>query len=162
MSLDEIRQVPMTVILDSWGMPYARAKTRCPIHNEKTASLSFKANLWHCFGCDAKGDTIRFVMLYKELDFLSAVHEISQLTNIPFDKSVRPKRNYERETLLANKIILNQMLDDEEQSLTEEHRWKFRLYKRTNNYFTRMLIIDARLNEISDSRKILNGQFLNS
>src|SRR5689334_15726544 len=39
-------------------------KGLCPFHDEKSPSLSVSVarNLFHCFGCGAGGDTIRFVV----------------------------------------------------------------------------------------------------
>jgi DNA primase catalytic core len=49
---------------------------RCPFHEDgKTPSLSISAEkgLWHCFGCGAGGDAIRFLELHDRLGFRDAV-----------------------------------------------------------------------------------------
>lgn len=49
----------------------------CPLHQEKTPSFCvFPNNLFHCFGCQAHGDAISFVMKTKGLSFPQAVKEL--------------------------------------------------------------------------------------
>ena len=47
----------------------------CPFHHEKTPSFSINAadRYYHCFGCGASGDVIRFVQEYENIDFRQAV-----------------------------------------------------------------------------------------
>lgn len=47
----------------------------CPFHNEKTPSFSVseEKQLYHCFGCQASGNAIGFVMEKEHLDFIDAV-----------------------------------------------------------------------------------------
>ena len=53
----------------------ARWKGLCPFHDEHTPSFSVNAEhrLYHCFGCGASGDAIRFVQETEALDFVAAV-----------------------------------------------------------------------------------------
>jgi DNA primase len=53
----------------------ARHTGRCPFHDEKTPSFSVNAaeGLYHCFGCQRGGDTIRFVREIENLDFVGAI-----------------------------------------------------------------------------------------
>lgn len=52
----------------------------CPFHNEKTPSFSVSADkqLYHCFGCGAGGDAIKFVMEYDHLDFPQAIELLAK------------------------------------------------------------------------------------
>ena len=52
---------------------------RCPLHNEKTASLHITNNLYYCFGCGVKGNTIHFVRATRGLGFVDAVRYINSL-----------------------------------------------------------------------------------
>ena len=47
---------------------------RCPIHGEKTPSLSVspEKGVYYCFGCGASGDAITFVQQMESLDFVGA------------------------------------------------------------------------------------------
>ncbi len=65
----------------------------CPFHQEKSGSLSINTikQYYHCFGCDASGDAITFVMKYNGLDFIEAVKTLAQEYNIiiPDDTSYK-------------------------------------------------------------------------
>lgn len=49
-------------------------KICCPIHREKTPSLSIdlKRNKWHCFGCGIGGDAIDFIREIKGFNYIEA------------------------------------------------------------------------------------------
>ena len=51
----------------------------CPFHDEKSPSLSVSParGLYHCFGCGAGGDVIRFVQNIEGLDFSDAVERLA-------------------------------------------------------------------------------------
>lgn len=55
---------------------FKKNRTKCPFHNEKTASFYYnkKNNTAHCFGeCNRTWDTIAFVMETENLNFIEAV-----------------------------------------------------------------------------------------
>ncbi|MBI4260757.1 MAG: DNA primase [Actinobacteria bacterium] len=51
----------------------------CPFHQEKTPSLSVSPTkgVYHCFGCGAGGDAIRFLREIESLDFVEAVERLA-------------------------------------------------------------------------------------
>lgn len=51
----------------------------CPFHPEQTASfaVSREAGLFHCFGCGASGDVIRFVERAAQVSFREAVQRLA-------------------------------------------------------------------------------------
>lgn len=57
----------------------SRFKALCPFHKEKTPSftVSPERQIYHCFGCDAGGDVIRFVQEYEKVDFLTALQMLA-------------------------------------------------------------------------------------
>lgn len=76
----------------------------CPFHGDKNPSLSISPNknIFKCFVCDAKGNAISFVMLYKKISFLEAVKEIKTILNInnpDLDKYINSSSNVDKETL---------------------------------------------------------------
>ncbi|HWI11541.1 MAG TPA: DNA primase, partial [Burkholderiaceae bacterium] len=52
----------------------------CPFHGEKSPSFSVSPSkqFYHCFGCGASGDAIRFLTEYSGMSFLDAVRELAQ------------------------------------------------------------------------------------
>ena len=52
-------------------------KARCPFHDEKTPSFSVNGDrqFYYCFGCNAGGNALGFLMAYDHLDFVAAVPE---------------------------------------------------------------------------------------
>jgi DNA primase len=69
----------------------------CPFHDEKSPSLSVSParGLYHCFGCGAGGDVIRFVQNIEHLDFTDAVERLAGRSGIQLrylEGSNAPKR----------------------------------------------------------------------
>ncbi|MDQ1741080.1 MAG: primase [Pseudonocardiales bacterium] len=56
----------------------------CPFHDEKSPSLSVSPSrgLFHCFGCSAGGDVIRFVERIEHLSFSEAVESLASRAGI--------------------------------------------------------------------------------
>ena len=54
-------------------------KACCPFHSEKTPSFTIndEKGFYHCFGCGAHGDAIRFLTDAKGLPFMDAVKELA-------------------------------------------------------------------------------------
>ena len=81
--LDELRSritlsaiVGRTVRLTKAGREY---KACCPFHNEKTPSfyVNDEKGFYHCFGCEAHGDAIRWMTDQQGLPFMDAVKELA-------------------------------------------------------------------------------------
>ncbi len=70
---DEIRaRITMDDVFERYGFEPGRGGfISCPFHTEKTASLSAydEGRRWKCFGCEAGGSVIDFVMKLYELNF---------------------------------------------------------------------------------------------
>jgi DNA primase len=66
-------------------------KGLCPFHGEKTPSfiVSPTRQTYHCFGCGAHGDALRFLTEHAGLGFIDAVHELAQQVGmtVPEDDS---------------------------------------------------------------------------
>jgi DNA primase len=81
--LDELRArtalstlVGRTVKLQKAGREW---KACCPFHKEKTPSfyVNDEKGFWHCFGCSAHGDAIRWLTDARGLPFMDAVKELA-------------------------------------------------------------------------------------
>ncbi len=82
--LDELRArtvlstlIGRTVKVTKAGREY---KACCPFHNEKTPSFTINDDkgFYHCFGCSAHGDAIRWMTDQRGLPFMDAVKELAQ------------------------------------------------------------------------------------
>jgi len=63
----------------------------CPFHTEKTPSFSVHSShqFYKCFGCEAKGDVLKFVMEIERVSFYEALKLLAERNGIPV-----PKREY--------------------------------------------------------------------
>ncbi len=59
-------------------------KGLCPFHGEKTPSFHvYDKGFFHCFGCNAGGDVIKFVQLYDKVTFPDAVRQLAERFGLP-------------------------------------------------------------------------------
>jgi len=58
-------------------------KAPCPFHDEKSPSfvVSPQKQIFHCFGCGAGGDAVKFVMEYEKLNYPEALEKLAQNYN---------------------------------------------------------------------------------
>jgi DNA primase len=61
----------------------ANFKGLCPFHDEKSPSFSVSPSkqFYHCFGCQASGDAIKFVMEYEKLTYPEAIEKLAAQFN---------------------------------------------------------------------------------
>lgn len=59
-------------------------KALCPFHKEKTPSFTVNSDrqIYHCFGCGAGGDVIRFVQEYEKTDFMTALRMLADRAGV--------------------------------------------------------------------------------
>lgn len=79
------RRVPLT----RKGKEYQAC---CPFHEEKTPSFTVSPakQFYHCFGCNAHGTAIGFLMEYANLGFVEAVEELAEGAGLPMPSTVAP------------------------------------------------------------------------
>ncbi|MFN7039300.1 MAG: DNA primase [Alphaproteobacteria bacterium] len=60
----------------------------CPFHNEKTPSFTVndEKQFYHCFGCNAHGDIVKFLTDTKGLSFIEAVKSLAEEAGIELPK----------------------------------------------------------------------------
>ena len=84
---DLLSRVDIVEVIDEF-VPLVRGgrdfKACCPFHEEKTPSftVSRTKQFYHCFGCQANGTAISFLMEYARLDFIEAVEELAHRIGI--------------------------------------------------------------------------------
>lgn len=81
----------------------------CPFHNEKTPSfcVNRQSAFYHCFGCGASGDVIKFIMEIESMSFVDAVRYLSEKAGIPMPE-LRLDVNYEQKK--EHKDVLKQIM----------------------------------------------------
>jgi DNA primase len=75
----------------------------CPFHEEDSASFHVTPgkNLWHCFGCNAGGDNIQFVMKKDGVSFRHAVEKLQQIGgSAPMTSVIKTSRGHEHPVLV--------------------------------------------------------------
>src|SRR5215212_2984814 len=81
--LDELRARTVLSAVIAPSVKLLRAgrewKACCPFHNEKTPSFTVNDDkgFYHCFGCGAHGDAIRFLTDNRGMQFMDAVKELA-------------------------------------------------------------------------------------
>ncbi len=71
----------------------------CPFHNENTPSftLNEQKGFYHCFGCGAHGDVIRFVMEHNGWPFVEAVTRLAEEAGMTLPKeNLSPKETEQK------------------------------------------------------------------
>lgn len=79
----------------------ANFKAPCPFHDENTASfvVSPAKQIYHCFGCGAGGDSVKFVMEYEKLNYPEALEKLAAMYNFSLTYSDN-KHNKPRSQLM--------------------------------------------------------------
>ncbi|MFT7860761.1 MAG: DNA primase [Sulfurimonas sp.] len=82
----------------------ANFKAPCPFHDEKTASfvVSPAKQIYHCFGCGAGGDSIKFVMEYEKLNYPEAIEKLASTYN--FTLTYTDNKNNKPRSQLVEKL----------------------------------------------------------
>jgi len=73
----------------------------CPFHHEKTPSFTVneEKEFYHCFGCGAHGDAIRFLMEAHHYPFLEAVKELAGRAGLSLPQDISQRENEPQEDL---------------------------------------------------------------
>ena len=99
--LDVVDVVGSYVELKKAGANY---KAPCPFHDEKTASfvVSPQKQIYHCFGCGAGGDSIKFTMEYEKLNYPEALEKLA--SNYNFSLSYTDNKHNKPRSQLMEKV----------------------------------------------------------
>ncbi len=113
-SLEQLRQKVDLVDLLSSYMEIKRSgayhKACCPFHEEKTPSFVVQpgSSFYHCFGCQAHGDAIAFLMEHQHLSFTEAVEFLAQRYGVVLDYEKSTPEHQNKKKLFDALSIANQ------------------------------------------------------
>lgn len=95
---DIVSTVESYLILKKKG---ANFTAPCPFHDEKTASfvVSPQKQIYHCFGCGAGGNSIKFVQEIERLSFPEAVEKLAADNNFTVEHEGGTHRSVSNESL---------------------------------------------------------------
>jgi len=108
----------------------------CPFHGEKSPSFTVSPakQFYHCFGCGAHGDAIRFLMEHAGLGFIDAVKELAQQVGLQVPEAQPdPAEQARAAQLKAQKSTLTDVL----QKAAEHYRAKLKEDTRAIDYLKR-------------------------
>ena len=79
----------------------ANFKACCPFHSEKTPSfvVSPTKQIYHCFGCGAGGDSIKFVMEIEHLSYPEALEKLASENNFTLRYSDKKEQKEKKEII---------------------------------------------------------------
>lgn len=91
----------------------ASLKGLCPFHGEKSPSffVTPAKQLYHCFGCGAHGDAVRFLMEHQGLGFVDAVQELSRRAGVEVPSDTRtPEQREQAQAAKQRRLGLSELL----------------------------------------------------
>ncbi|HID00498.1 MAG TPA: DNA primase [Piscirickettsiaceae bacterium] len=103
---DIVQVINQRVPLKKAGKNYVAC---CPFHKEKTPSFNvnpFK-QFYHCFGCGASGDAIRFLQEYDGLSFTDAVEALAQQAGltVPYRQLTPQQRQQQKKQATLYEVL---------------------------------------------------------
>ncbi len=86
--IDIVEIIEPRVPLKKTGQNYSGL---CPFHNEKTPSFSVSQDkqFYYCFGCQASGSALKFLMEFDRMDFVAAVELLAEKVGLEVPRDQR-------------------------------------------------------------------------
>ena len=94
----------------------ANFKGLCPFHSEKSPSfvVSPSKQIYHCFGCHASGDAIKFVMDYEKLSYPETIEKLASMYHFSLDYTKSKSSEHKSDILLKTNIFFIRNLERQE------------------------------------------------
>ncbi|MFB2538492.1 MULTISPECIES: DNA primase [unclassified Acinetobacter] len=100
--VDLVEIIGQRVKLKKSGRTYSGC---CPFHQEKSPSFHVYRDkgYYHCFGCQANGNAIKFLMNIDNRSFIDVMQDLAQQAGVelPKDDKLNPKTTYKRQAVNA-------------------------------------------------------------
>jgi DNA primase len=109
--LDELRARTTLSALVSRTVPLKKAgnefKACCPFHKERTPSfwVNDQKGFYHCFGCGAHGDAIRFLTDARGTSFREAVQELADAAGLELPKPSKEAQERQARTTTLRELL---------------------------------------------------------
>ena len=102
--IDIVEVIGNSVKLKKHGTGY---KGLCPFHAENTPSFNVSSakQFYHCFGCGASGDAIKFLREHDGLTFMEAIEKLAAIANVEIPKSYSKKNDSSKKLYQINNTI---------------------------------------------------------
>jgi len=102
--IDIVEVIGNSVQLKKHGSGY---KGLCPFHAENTPSFNVSSakQFYHCFGCGASGDAIKFLREHDGLTFMEAIEKLAAIANVEIPKSYSKKNDSSKKLYQINETI---------------------------------------------------------
>ncbi len=89
-------------------------KACCPFHAEKTPSFHVNParQTFHCFGCGVGGDAVKFLMMFENLDYPTALRRIADMNGVAVIEEEENPEMTRRRRIRSRVIEVNQLAAD--------------------------------------------------
>jgi DNA primase len=126
--IDIIEVIGNVIQLKKHGSGY---KGLCPFHSENTPSfnVSNTKQFYHCFGCGASGDVIKFLREHDGLTFIEAIEKLAYMANVEMPKGNDNKNDDSKNLLDTNKLVNTQYVKNLENDMNAQ---KYLLQRKIN------------------------------
>ncbi len=97
----------------------------CPFHNEKTPSFSVNQvkQFYYCFGCQASGDALKFLMEHDRMEFVQAVESLASMAGMEVPRETTNESSQRQEKRKSLYEVLQNVCTYYKTQLREhEHR----------------------------------------
>ncbi|MDE5651638.1 MAG: DNA primase, partial [Ureaplasma sp.] len=96
--IDNIHKINIVDVIKNYLQLFKKGNNYlaiCPFHGDTKPSLTInpQKNIFKCFACSTGGDAIKFVMLYKNLNYQQALLEIAEKFNLDQNLIVKYKND---------------------------------------------------------------------
>lgn len=97
---------------------------KCPFHQEKTPSFTVSPTkqFYHCFGCGASGDAIRFLTEYEGLHFVEAIETLAAKAGLSIPSNKKDKDSDKNPAATKTYAAIYKILDQAAKFYREQLR----------------------------------------